>query len=309
MERQKSILYILITAFCFGTMEVALKLGGGSFSALQMTFLRFLIGGIFLLPFAIRDLKKRQLRLNVKDWGYLLLLAVIGICISMTCFQIGVMHSNANTASVIISMNPVFTMIFAYLIIGEAFTARKALVLLISVTGLVFVANPVDMAAGNTVSGILYNLIATITFALFTALGKLRIGRLGGTVQNSFTFLMASVIELAILLFRKEPVFQGIHIDTLPVILYTGIVVTGIGYFAYLKAIEMAGPSHASIAFFIKPVIAVTAAAIILREAVTWNIVLGVALIICGSVINLRGQGERKVANTRKPAFRQKAAQ
>ena len=31
----KSFIFVLITAFCFGTMEIALKLGGGSFSALQ----------------------------------------------------------------------------------------------------------------------------------------------------------------------------------------------------------------------------------------------------------------------------------
>ena len=43
----KSFIFVLITAFCFGTMEIALKLGGGSFSALQITFLRFLIGGSF----------------------------------------------------------------------------------------------------------------------------------------------------------------------------------------------------------------------------------------------------------------------
>lgn len=288
MNNRKSIMYILITAFCFGTMEVALKLGGSSFSALQMTFLRFLIGGVFLLPLAIRDLKKRNLRLNGKDLGYMLMLAVIGICLSMTCFQMGVMHSNANTASVIISMNPVFTMIFAYFIIGEPFTLRKALVLMISVVGLIFVANPVNMAEGNTVTGLVYNLVAAVTFALFTALGKLRIARLGGLVQNSFTFLLASAMELGILMVRGEPVFQGIRLQTLPVVFYTGIVVTGIGYFAFLKAIELAGPSHASIAFFIKPVIAVTVAALLLKEAVTWNIVLGVALIICGSIINLR---------------------
>ena len=294
MNNRKSILYILVTAFCFGTMEVALKLGGSSFSALQMTFLRFLIGGLFLMPLALRDLKKRNLRLDRSDVGYMLMLAVIGICISMTSFQMGVMNSNANTASVIISMNPVFTMIFAYFIVGEPFTQKKALVLAISVIGLVFVANPVNMAEGNTVIGMVFNLIAAVTFALFTALGKLRISRLGGLVQNSFTFLLASGIELIILLIRREPVLQGIEFQTLPVVIYTGIVVTGIGYYSFLKAIEMAGPSHASIAFFIKPVIAVTVAALLLREAVTWNIVLGIALIICGSVINLRG-GEDKV--------------
>ncbi len=285
----KSFIFILITAFCFGTMEIALKLGGNSFSPLQITFLRFLIGGLFLLPFAIKDIKKKNIHITASDIVYTTILGIIGICISMTCFQLGVMNSNANTAAVIISSNPVFTMIFAYFIVKEAFTARKAIVLVISMIGLVFVANPAGMAEGNTIKGLLFVFIAAIMFSLYTALGKLRIGKLGGMVQNSFSFLIASVIELIIVLVKGDPVVSGITQNSLPVLLYTGIVVTGIGYFAYMKAIELTGPSNASVAFFIKPVIAVILAQVILGEPITWNIVLGVALILAGSVVNMRG--------------------
>ena len=125
----KSFIFVLITAFCFGTMEIALKLGGGSFSALQITFLRFLIGGLFLLPFAVRDVKKKGIKITKGDIIYITILGIVGICISMTCFQLGVMNCNANTAAVIISSNPVFTMIFAHYIVKEPFTVRKAIVL------------------------------------------------------------------------------------------------------------------------------------------------------------------------------------
>ena len=87
---------------------------------------------------------------------------------------------------------------------------------------------------------------------------------------------------------------SGITFHSLPVLLYTGIVVTGIGYFAYLKAIELSGPSNASVAFFIKPVIAVILAQIILGEPVRWNIVFGVCLILIGSLINMLGARHNK---------------
>ncbi len=287
-RNNKSILFIIITAVCFGTMEIALKIGGSDFTALQITFIRFFIGGLFLFPFAIHSIIKKNIRLTKGDYIYITILGIIGICISMTFFQLGVMNCNANTAAVIISSNPVFTMIFAHYIIKEPFTVRKAVVLVISVIGLIFVANPANMAEGNTVKGIIYAGIAAVTFALYTTLGKLRIEKLGGMVQNSFSFIIASVIELIILVIKGEPVIGGINLNTIPLILYVGIVVTGIGYFAYLKAIELAGPSNASIAFFIKPVIAVTLAALILKEAVTINIIIGVILILIGSIINMK---------------------
>ena len=126
------------------------------------------------------------------------------------------------------------------------------------------------------------------------ALGKLRVAKLGGMVQNSGSFLIAAVIELVIVLVKGDPVISGITLHSLPVLLYTGIVVTGIGYFAYLKAIELSGPSNASVAFFIKPVIAVILAQIILGEPVRWNIVFGVCLILIGSLINMLGARHNK---------------
>ncbi len=287
INQNKSILSIIIAAFCFGTMEIALKIGGGDFTALQMTFLRFLIGGLFLLPFALHDIKKRDVHLTFSDFAYLAVLGIIGVCISMTAFQVGVMQANANTASVIISTNPVFTMIFAYFLVGEPFTARKAVVLLLSVTGLVIVANPLHMAEGNTLRGILFLVAAAVMFALFTALGKRRIAKIGGTAQNSFSFLIASVIELILLLIMDEPIISGISSQNIVTVLYAGIVVTGIGYFCYLRAIELVGPSSASVAFFIKPVIAVLLAALILSEPVTANIVIGVLFILAGFFLNM----------------------
>lgn len=288
MQSKKSVLYILITAFCFGTMEVVLKIGGASFAPLQMNFLRFLIGGLILFPLALKDLARRKLTLTKGDWAYLTMLGLVGVCLSMSCFQMGVMNLNANTASVMISSNPVFTMIFAYFLLGEPFTKRKALVLALCVAGLVLVANPLHMAEGNSVKGFLYQSIALVTFALFSALGKLRVGKLGGLVQNSFSFLIASVVNLVILLITGNPVFTGINAHSLPVLLYCGVIVTALGYYAYVTAIGLAGASNAAIAFFLKPVIAVTAAALILKEPVTANIVAGVVLILIGSFLNMK---------------------
>ena len=38
---KKTILGILVSALCFSTMEIALKIGGNSLDPIQMTFLRF----------------------------------------------------------------------------------------------------------------------------------------------------------------------------------------------------------------------------------------------------------------------------
>lgn len=287
MATIKKYIWVLLTALAFGTMEIALKIGGNAFSALQLTFLRFLIGGLFLLPFAVHDLKKRQYKLSRKDWGFILLIAFVNIVISMTLFQLSVMHDNANLAAVLISFNPMFTMIFAHFIANERFTHKKALVLAICLTGLVLVAAPWHLAQGNTVSGILMGLGASIAFGFYTALSKRHIAQIGGMALNSFSFILGSCMELIILLCLHEPVLQNItRPDALPVLIYVSLVVTGFGYFCFMKAIENAGASTASYAFFVKPIIAMCLAAVILNEPITWNIALGIAIIVIGCFFN-----------------------
>lgn len=287
---KKSFIYVLFAAFLFGTMEVALKIAGVSFNALQMTFLRFFIGGLCLLPFAIHDLKKRRCIPTLSDWLYLLLLGVICICVSMTIFQLGVMRTSANLAAVIISMSPVFTMLFARIFVGERFTKRKGVALVLNCIGLIIVANPLTLITGVSPDGILLVLAASVTFGLYTALGKKRIDKIGGVAQNSLSFLLGSFVQLVILVASGLPITSGITLSTVPVLLYLGIFVTGIGYFCYNKAIELSGPSTASITFFIKPVFAPILALLVLQEPLTINVILGVLFVLAGSTVNLTGK-------------------
>ncbi|MDY4953459.1 MAG: DMT family transporter [Candidatus Onthomonas sp.] len=288
MKHKQSYLFVLLTAFAFGTMEIALKIAGNAFTALQLTFLRFLIGGLILLPFALKDLKRRAYHLTPGDWVYLLALGVVNICFSMTLFQIGVMMTNASLAAVIISINPVFTMLFAHFIVHDYFTRKKAVVLILSLIGLVIVANPENLLHGNGVQGVLIVLAASIGFGFYTALGKKRVNQIGGLAQNSFSFLLGSVVEFLILLFRGEPILSGITVHSVWVLLYVGVVVTGFGYVCYMKAIELSNPSTASIAFFIKPIVAIALSALILSEPITWNVIAGTLLILIGCLYNLK---------------------
>lgn len=279
-------LWIFLTACAFGTMEIALHIGGQEFSVLQLTFLRFFIGGLILLPFAIRNLLKRHYAMRLRDWGAIALLGFINVCISMTLFQMSVNHCNANLAAVLVSINPLFTMILAHFIVHEHFTMKKGIVLAICMFGMILVANPIHLAKGNEPIGILMGLGASVTFGLYTVLSHRVVKRVGGMSVNSFSFLIGAAFEAFLLCILGEPIFRGINADNIGVVLYTGIVVTGFGYLCFMRAIETAGASHASYAFFIKPIIAMILAALILNEPITWNIALGIAIIFCGFAFN-----------------------
>ena len=76
---KKVYFFVCLTAFLFGTMEVALKIAGGGLDAFQLTFLRFAMGGIMLLPFAVTDIKKHHIVFTKKDILWVLATGIMGI--------------------------------------------------------------------------------------------------------------------------------------------------------------------------------------------------------------------------------------
>ncbi|QHI71231.1 DMT family transporter [Aminipila terrae] len=279
-------LYIFLTAFLFGTMEVALKLAGNGLDSFQLTFLRFFIGGILLMPFAVNEIKKNQTRLELKDFGYLLILGIICIPVSMLFFQLGVMHSNASTASVIMCINPLFTMIFAHFMSDEKFNKKKLVVLLWGILGLIFMVRPWDIQKGNTTVGIFFMLIAAATFGLYTVVGKNSIKKMGIMAQTSISFILGSLVLLIIMIFMDKPILQGVK-DNVILVMYISVFVTGLGYYFYFASIKLSDATTGSIAFFIKPAIAPVIAVIILGDKLLWNTYLGIALILIASYLNI----------------------
>lgn len=285
---KKYFLYILATAFLFSTLEVAVKYTGATFNSIQLTFIRFFIGGLVLLPFSIVDLKKRAYRLTWGDIGYLVFLGVTCVCLSMSLLQVSITKINAGLVAVIICTSPLFTMIFAHFVADDPFTRRKAVVLALMLIGLIIVADPRKVLSGSIDPLYLsYAVLASALFGLYTAYGKRRIAKIGGLTQNSLSFLFGCAVLLVVMLVAKIPVTQGVSLETAPILLFLGIFVTGLGYYCFLRAIELAGPSTASIAFFLKPIIAPVLAYFVLKEPITANLVVGVLFILAGSYINL----------------------
>lgn len=280
--------YIFLGAFIFSTMEVALKLSGASFDPLQLTALRFLIGGLCLFPMAASALKKKEVHLTGRDYGYLAFLGIFCICVSMMFFQFGVMYSNASTAAVVFSCNPMFTMVFAHFLTEEKMNRQKAAALLISLLGLVIIAKPWDLASGNTFRGLFMSLMAAVTFSLYTVFGKRSIGRIGGLPQTSISFLIGGAFLLLWGGLTAHPVLEGISLKNILPLLYVGIVVTGMGYLFYFKAIELGGAARGSVVFFLKPMMAPVVALLVIGEPILWNTAVGVAFMAAGSYLNMK---------------------
>lgn len=287
-DRYKVYIGVIMAAFLFGTMEIALKIAGSSIDSFQLTAVRFFIGGLLLLPFAIKEMRDNDIRLDIKQFLYLGLVGIICIPVSMLIFQIGVLKSNAATASVLISMNTLFTLIFARIIDNEKISRNKIIAIFVGIIGALFMIKPWDMQEGNTVLGIVLVLIGAAAFGLYTVMGKKATDQVGIFVQTSFSFIEGSIVLAVINLIIGKPIIAGINMDNILPVLYVSVFVTGLGYLFYFIAIKYSNAVTGSVTFFIKPAIAPILAVLILHESIYWNSIVGIILVLIASFVNLR---------------------
>ena len=298
---KKEHLYIFSSTILFSSMEIALKLASNQFNPIQLTFLRFLIGSLILFPLAMKSLKLRKLSFNLNDLKFFMVEGFICVVVSMTLYQLAILNSKASIVAILFSCNPVFVIIFAYLIIKEKIYKKTIITLVMSMSGIICIMNPFHMT--NNMYGMIYTLLSAITFALYVVIGKKESQRYGGIVLSCFSFLIGSLEMLILILltklrfislwlsnsglkiFANVPIFDGITFTNIVSLIYISIFVTGIGYTFYFLAMEKTSAATASLVFYIKPALAPVLALLIIKEPIAVNTLLGIVLIIISSCI------------------------
>ena len=290
---KRGYLYILITTLLFSSMEVALKCIAGQLNPIQLNFSRFLVGGLVLVPLAVRELKKRRLSLDGKALGTFALLGLMGIAVSMSLYQLAVARVQASVVGVLFSSNPVFVTLFAFLLLREKISKNQILGLALDVVGIVLIIQPWHLKLDAL--GVTYILLGTLLFALYGVCGKRQCARFGGLVVSCFSFLLgaAEMMALAALTaagldtFASIPFLTGYTAANLPIVLYIYIGVTGIGFTCYFLSMEVTSAQTTSLVFFFKPALAPLLAFLILHEAIPGNMLAGIVCILCGSLASI----------------------
>ena len=237
-NRKRGYLLILVAAVLYSTTEVVLKGLGDTFAPMQVTVERVLIGAVALLPFALKNLKKRNIRLTRSDYGYFALMGFLTVLLHMSLLQMAVLHMDASLRK------------------------NHLLAIALEVVGILFILNPAHMEI--SLRGFLEIITATLLFALYGTLCKLRVSRLGGIVIADFNILLGGLEMLAVLLlgkipavaaamravgldlFAEVPFFTGFTLKSTLLLCHVGIGCAAIGFLLTAKITEYTSATEAS---------------------------------------------------------------
>ena len=290
---KRGYLFIALATLFFSTMEIALKEVAGLFNPVQLNLTRFLIGGLVLIPFARRMLRKRGVRIDGLSLVKLAGLGFLGIVVSMTLYQLAVENTNASVVAVLFSCNPVFVLVFAGLILRTQILRQHVMALVLECLGILILINPLDTSIST--AGITFTLLSTAVFALYAVLGTKMCAKYSGVVVTCGSFLFASLesavagvlADIGLGLFADIPLLSGYTPFSALMMLYICVGVTGAGFACYFMAMEATSPITASLVFFFKPALAPVLALVFLQEAIPVSMVVGVLFILAGSLVSL----------------------
>ena len=288
MNRKRGYLYILLAAMIYSTTEVALKGLGGVFAPMQITVERVLIGALFLLPFALRSLRRNAIRLTRSDWSYFALLGFLTVTLHMSLLQMAVLHMDASATSIIYSGNPVFALAAAHLILHEPLKRNHLIAIGIELIGILFILNPAKLEVSPR--GFAEILTATVLFAMYGTLCKLRIPRLGGLELLALLLLGhipavgALYRSLGLDIFADVPFFTGFTLRSALLLCYVGIFCAAIGFLLTAKITEYTSATEASFVYLIKPVLATLLAVVCFHEAISVNRMIGLVFFLAASL-------------------------
>ena len=282
----KTLLYLIVSVIAFTTFEPFSKLITDDISPTAITGIRFLLGGLMLYPLAFNHIKKKELKIGVKDYLVMGALGILCICISMLSLQQAVKTApSPATVAIVFSVNSVITICLGSLFLKEKLTLYSVLAVILCVVGICFMFDP---KAGANLISILFAIIAALSFSFFTILSKRVNEKFSPAINSAVAFTVGGLILFVYSYALGEVDTSLLSIKALWVLLYLTVVVTGIGYIAYFKTLEFGGALAAGLVFFIKPILTPFVTWVVNGIVPDYKVFIALALIILGSYLGLR---------------------
>ncbi len=276
----------VLAIFFFSTLEFVGKLISNEISPLAITVYRFYIGSLLLAVPAWINGRKRKISLSKTDITHIAIPGIINIAVSMYLLQLAIYYGKALIAAILISSNSIFVSIFAYYILKEKISYNRLIGIIIGILGMLMIVignRGADYIPSKSLSlGVLFSILASVSFALFTVLAKKNIKTYGALVFNSISFFIGATVLLIIGLLLKADFTMTTSFYNLSSILYLGLIVTGLAYLLYSNALQKIPASITSSFFLLKPVFASLFAVLILKESFSVWQAFGLFLILFG---------------------------
>lgn len=246
---------------------------------------RTAVGTAVLL--AVLTLRRRPLpRLARREWGTLLLAGLSGTTVFQLCMVGGLRFTTPARSALMIALNPVFTALLAWVVLGERPGARRAAGILLSFGGVAVVLLRAGGAGGGSLLGDAISLGAALSWAVFSVAGKPLLAA-HPPLEVSTLALLAGTLPLLPLGGPGLAAVPWSRLDagTWLLLGYLSAVTIGVTYVLWYWALQRAATARVVAFTNLTPLLAAAISVSLGQEPLGLPLVLGGAAVVAGVML------------------------
>lgn len=225
------------------------------------------------------------------SWWRVSIIALFAVMGYQLLFMYGMKFTAAGDASLIITMNPIFTVLLAAPFLGQKITGRMVYGLVISFVGVVIVTGwspNTDLPLNERLKGDLMIMLAALCWATATNLTRIMLETEGekGATSTEIVVWYSLVGTILLTPWWLLDVYgsglQAPNLEDMLAILYLSILSTVLAYIWFVVGVEKIGATSASSYVFLVPPFGVLGGWLLLDERLGFSLILGFLLIVGG---------------------------
>lgn len=289
--RERATLFFLLTLpplFWAGNFIIGRSVRG-EIPPLTLSFYRWVIALVLLLPFAVRAIKNDLNQYWQNRW-LILLTSITGISAFNSLIYYGLQFTTATNGIILNSFIPLLISLICWLIFHQKLSTKSWLGMGISFCGVLMIVSHGKWQTLYEMSfnhGDLIIFVAMVCWAIYT----LGLKHLPNTMNRLGLTSVQMAIGLIILIpFYWSEVSNGQfpHWNTHAILsmAYIGVVPSVLAYLLYSTAVEKMGPTKAGLSIHLLPVFGVILSLLFLGESFHWFQAAGMFLIFSGITMN-----------------------
>ncbi len=243
---------------------------------------RLVIAAIVLL--AVNAKQGHSLWLPWRQWGFFIVLAVIGDCVPFFLITWGQLSIDSALAGILMAVIPLLTLLLAHFAHqSERITIHKLIGFVIGFGGIVLLVGPEALRnlGGATFMAQLAVLGGAACYAINVVITPFN--RISNTmITTTATTLVAAVIMLPLALSQHPPASLNLTVESVLAVFMLGVFGTALPTLIFYRLVASAGPTFYALINYMIPVWAVIIGALFLQESPEWNAYVALALILSG---------------------------
>ncbi|MBU2965417.1 DMT family transporter [Amphritea sp. 2_MG-2023] len=272
----------------------------GDFPPLTMSFMRWGLALLIILPFLLPRLRRKWPIISA-NLPILIVLSVLSVVCFNSFIYLGVQTTQATNATLMQSAIPIIILIFTSLFLGETVVRRQWLGVCISLLGIIVLVSKGDPDILLTFSfntGDLWILAGVLCWSIYSVMLRLKPMDLDGFTFFGFTVVIGVIVLFPFMLWEflsgARPVWNP---QTLSTIVYMAICPSILAYIFWNRGVAELGPAKAGLFIHLMPPFGLILSVIFLNEAVEPFHFIGIGLIFSGiylAIITGRRHNEKK---------------